>query len=311
MKQTSRRRRPATTLLLLLLLPFVAASCRATEGYSVQRQRLESAASDLSSGVLKGVEKKVDRLLVETAPQDAAHVLQRFHAASLASEAHARASFGDAFRRERSSGGELFQTSAETDSITGHLVATGFYAQHALKWSAGAAKARPVVDGVELLPPALASSSVEQCAKRISYLVIYALARLRFEDRLASLLDGEKRLLVFETVKEEMESTGVPKPARPWVNLALFDWNKDTDEGTAFKHAVDMLLEAEVLHGGDDSLNAEVRRLEKWLTGEEHYEFVCTKCSTVIALPIAVRCQACQEVPTIEFQMQPKRDQTR
>jgi hypothetical protein len=308
-KRTSRRRRLSTTPLLLILL--IAASCRATEGYSVQRKRLESAASDLSSGVLEGVEKKVDRLLVETAAKEAEHVLQRFHAASLASEAHALASFGDTFRGGRGSGGELFQTSAHTDPITGHLVAVGFYAQHALKWSARAAKARPVVDGVELLPPTLASSSVEQCGKRVSYLVIYALARLRFEDRLASLFDGEKRLAVFETVKEEMESTGVPKPARPWVNLALFDWSKDTDEGTAFKHAVEMLLEVEMLHGGDDSLNAEVRRLEEWLTGNGQYEFVCTKCSHVVALPIAVRCQVCQEVPTIEFQMKPKPDQPR
>jgi hypothetical protein len=264
---------------------------------------LDHAHSLLSQDELARADELLERSIA--APADAGARLQRFHAAVLLARTHARAAFGAPFLpsagRVPGAVWVLDEPAADrAPSQVAHCVAALRWVGFARRWYDGAT-ASPDAGGEQLLPAALADTSPRDALAYVQLAALACYARLRFPDRVESILAGMDELGDPERCDAELAARGVEEGLRPWIYSGVFEHVVKVDEPRAFKFAM-RALESATRTG---ALGArEHERVADWVSHGSRFVFRCPTCKT-LADPLLFSCSVCRR-PTSEFEAEPR-----
>jgi len=298
-------RGPARRLRVAGLLAGLAlAACKSSQVPEDNRRRLEAALWSPDASAVAQV-RRLEAVLVDTdaAPEDFA--LQRFYAAYLLAQVHARAAVDGPFLAEQSTSGDRIGaigrraagSSAERPSPTAHLVAAEHWAAVGRALFDRAARSGPEHDGVTLLPDALWRIDLNDADANLQIVQTLAFARFSFTDEVARILGQSPRLVELASCLEDLERYAIPAELRPWVLAMVFDYLKTRNEPEAYRFGV------VAVEGGERFGHAlppeRVDAIDRWIVEGSSFVFVCPQSHT--AYVPGLRASPVSGVPHLEY----------
>ncbi len=276
-----------------LALALACAACSSPRGFDQARARLGTGLSALEAGDERAVDREACAVLAATQDDPRAHALQRFFAAWLLAQAHARAAEGAPFLEESTSArgaiGPIGRREAEPDrrpAPDAHRVASVYHASQARALYGAAARSGPTREGTSLVPDALWDFGVDAADANLQILLATTYHRLGFRSEVAKTLARSPELLELARALETLERYRVPAALRPWSCAMVFDHLRATNEEEAYRFAV------AAIEGGERFGHAlpapEVARLEDWILHGASVQFVDPRSQTPY-LPGATR----------------------
>lgn len=238
---------------------------------------IEESFDAAANGDFETAAARAEQVLMRCDRSTSQGSLDSFRAALSAADAHWRAAAGAPFLREPSASGE------PTPSSTAHALETMHYfaiARSVAPRAVGAANEAEIATALReanLMELALHS----QLGLRSSAQAVLARSPHLHDARACADL-----------------ATRAPLAGRrPWLYLALFEFQRSRDEMEAYRFAVMAIDEAPSAAPGFDAQR--VAELERWILGESTLEYHCPRCD--LAVTPALRACPNDRTPNVEF----------
>lgn len=258
-----------------LVLVF-AAACASVNPYDINREELAAADKSLLNGEAKVAAKRAENLYAARAAEADEYALQRFFALYVTAQAHVRAAQTQSFLGN-DAGASTLGSARGTDIP--HLAAALYYSSLARELAPKAAKAKPVVDGVRLLPPGLEEIGVDVASQRLGLARLVVHARLGFLASIGSELDAWPELRAPEGADSVL---AIAKPDRelvPWIYYALFTQARLSSEKSAYMFGARARLLAEATKNSiPPERLAEIVAWVQQKRDNDRVVFACPKC---------------------------------
>ncbi len=257
--------------LVLSLLGASSLACTSVNPYIEHRLTLEESVGDLQAGRYQESVFRLQQLLAETSVHADDFALQRFFAAYLLTDAHTRASHEGPFLREHGTQTSFSKPGASQPSRLGHLMAMTYNSGFGRSDFERAQTADLEHLGEKKLPDTLEAMGTERALTYLNLCFMAVHAELDFQDRIDEFLSGADDWTELERCEALMEEVALPRDVRPWVYLAIFEYQKKRDERSAYRFAI-RARES----GAEASAFGNERRdqLAHWITQDASFQFV-------------------------------------
>jgi hypothetical protein len=253
-------------------------------------------------GNLREASLSMESLLPALPDHDQGARLQRFYAAEVLVRAQLTAALEAPFLREaRSAPGADYRIDAvdgaAPHSSIAHLCAAAYYASYARQWYPDV-QAQGTAQAGELLPEDLVALGPRNAIAFLNLAMLTVYARLGFQDRVEQVVAGIPELESLDTCELVLAGAEMPRAARPWVYLGVFDRLERSDEPEAYRFATRTLESSENLAGAPG--RAQLDALVEWIQHGSRYVFKCPNDKTVVD-PRLQACPVCRK-PNIDFE---------
>jgi hypothetical protein len=237
---------------------------------------------------------------------------QRYYAAVLLTLAHESASFGDAqFLMEgKRYGSDVLE--AIQGSVSAHLVAAAYYADHGRLWLSAANSDPESVDGdegtVQQIPAGLAEFDLTATRGHLNTTLLMVYTRLGFASRANDFLramNGTSPINDLDQCNAFLTETQAPDGVRPWIYYSVFQYLVGSgEEKEAYLFGISA-RNAAAEESGADFDETFSNAIANWIENDSTYDFLCA-CATPLKFdPRQASCPDCF-TDNIRFEAKPK-----
>jgi len=268
-----------TSIRSVALAALLCAACASSKPKPVVRyvEQVDAATAAVSEGNFQGAVEAADAVLREADARSPEGAADFFRAALVAANAHLSAARATPFLTEPGPSG------AEVPSKVAHWVAaTRCYA------GARAVAVRAATrDNADEIGAALSEANLVELSLH---------SRLGLTSSVNAFLARHPSLHDADACVAAARDASL-NGARPWVYLALFDFQRSRDERQAYRFAILTIDEAPT--AADKLDPRRLAELERWILRDSSLEFHCPKCDLVVS-PALHACPS-DRTPNLDF----------